>query len=109
MINDVSHAAWELVLHAKNDRGCCRAWLEPAWRNLERKIRKETFSYELAIRLLKDYTLTNVAKDHHREHGSMADAWHQIFPPSVRQEAAEILLDEFLNELRAGNSWIDTD
>ena len=48
---------------------------------------------------------TPAAKQYHRENGSMADAWHDIFPKAVRLEAAESIARSWVEEFKLGNFW----
>ena len=103
-----THEATELYLHASNDQGCYRAWLLPAYQNLERKWRKGTFNYDLGLKLLTRYTLPAIAKNYRLEFGSMTDSWARMFPPAVREEVAEALLEVLVCELRIGNTFLPT-
>lgn len=98
-----THEATELYFHAKHDRSCCTQLLEPAWRNLERKHRRGTFDRDRAIKLLRQYTLRAVARSYTREFGGNI----RMFAPPVREEVAQRLLWEFLDELAVGNSWVE--
>lgn len=101
-----SHEATELYFHATSDAACYRAWILPAYQNLERKWRKGQFEFDLGLKLLTRYTLVSIAKNYRLEHGSMTDNWARMFPPPVREEVAETLLSELINELKLGNSFL---
>ena len=104
----MSYEADELELYLVNTEACYRAWLLPAYQNLERKWKRGVFDRDLGIKLLAQYTLVSAAKQYHLEHGSMSTKWSTVFPPSVRVEAAESLLDGFLAEVKIGNTYLPT-
>jgi|GEM_PF-1066884 len=101
-----THEATELHLYASNDSRCYESYLLPALQNLERKWRKDTFIYDLGLRLLSRYTLVAIAKQYRREHGGITDNWNRLFPVAARQEVAETLLDSFVTEMRCGNTYL---
>lgn len=101
-----SHEAMDLYFHATTDAGCYRAWLLPAYQNLERKWKKGTFQKLLALQLLTRYTLVSIGKNYRLEHGSMTDRWQDLFPPHVRQEVAHYLVEGLIRELELGNSYL---
>jgi hypothetical protein len=39
------------------------------------------------------------------EHGSMTQKWSDLFPKSVREEAATSIVDSWVAEFRLGNYW----
>ena len=104
-LSNLSPSASELYFHASHNADIHRAYMLPAFTNLQRKFKKGTFSYELGLKLLKQYTLVSVAKDYRREHGSMSQPWHELFTIQDRAEVAAVILDELLCEFRIGNFY----
>ena len=97
----LSDTARELELYAINEQ----AYFKPVAKTLSKKHMKSEFHYERAIHCVERYCLTPAAKQYKREHGSMTQSWHSMFPKSVRLEAAECIVNELLEEFRLGNYW----
>ena len=104
-LSDLSHTATELYFHASHNSDIHKAYMLPAFLNLQRKFKKGTFTYDLGLKLLRQYTLVSVAKDYNREHGSVSLPWHKLFTIQDRANAAEVILDELLGEFRIGNFY----
>jgi hypothetical protein len=104
-LSDLGHTARELYFYAKTDSNIHKAYMLPAFLNLQKKFKKGTFTYDLGLKLLRQYTLVSVAKDYNREHGSMREPWHKLFTIQDRANAAEVILDELLGEFRLGNFY----
>ncbi|ADD94959.1 hypothetical protein [uncultured phage MedDCM-OCT-S04-C148] len=97
----LSDAAHELELYATNTE----VWYAPVVKNLSKHYKRGNFSLDLAIHSIERYCMTPAAKQYHREHGSMADAWNDIFPKPVRLEAAEAVARMWAQEFKIGNFW----
>ena len=97
----LSDTAHELELYATN----VEVWYAPTIKNLSKHWKRGNFSLDLAIHSIERYCLTPAAKQYHREHGSMASAWHHIFPKPVRLEAAESIARSWVEEFKLGNFW----
>lgn len=95
----LSDEARELELYATN----VEVWYAPTIKNLSKHWKRGNFSLDLAIHSIERYCLTPAAKQYHRENGSMADAWHDIFPKAVRLEAAESIARSWVEEFKLGN------
>jgi hypothetical protein len=104
-MTDYGHEARELELWMMNDGAIYRAYLEPMYKNLERKWRKGTYDLTLGIKGMR-HAVDAAAKQYHREHGTMSDKWSDIFTVSDRNRVAEVLCLRLVAELRAGNSYL---
>lgn len=104
-LSDLGQSARELYFYASHNSNIYKAYMLPAFLSLQRKFKKGTFSYDLGIKLLKQYTLVSVAKDYHRENGSMRQPWHSLFTIQDRANVAEVILGELLCEFRIGNFY----
>jgi hypothetical protein len=93
--------ARELELYATN----VEAWIAPAIKCLSAAHRAGIFNYEKAINYMDRYCLVPAAKQYRLEFGSMTDRWFDLFPKSVRQEAAQNIVDGWVSEFRLGNYW----
>lgn len=101
----LSSSAKELYLHATSNSSVNRAYMLPAFLNIQKRYKKGTFIYDLGLKLLQQYTLVSVAKDYHREHGSIGQPWHKLFSVADRQAAAEVVLDGLIAEFKLGNFY----
>lgn len=102
-LSDLGATATELYFHAAHNYSVHNAYMLPAFRNLQKKYKKGQFTYDKGIKLLRTYTLVLVAKDYHKEHGSMSQPWHELFSASDRASVAEVILDELIAEFQVGN------
>jgi len=93
--------AHELELYATN----VETWIAPVIKTLSRKHRAGIFDYGRAIDYVDRYCLVPAAKQYRLEFGSMHDHWTDLFPKSVRQEAAKAIVDGWVAEFRLGNYW----
>jgi hypothetical protein len=104
---DLSAAAAELCLYGEHNEHCYRAYLLPAFKNLERKIKRGVFSLEKAILLFQRYTTVALAKQYRLEHGSMTDKWSDLFTVSDRMQLAQYWAERVRDEVRiCGNSYL---
>jgi hypothetical protein len=94
-------AARELELYASN----VEAWIAPVIKTLSKKHRQGTFDYGRAIDYVDRYALVPAAKQYRLEFCGMGDRWQEVFPKSVRQEAAKAIVDQWVAEFRLGNYW----
>lgn len=101
---DLCSSGRELYLYIKSTSSVCRAYFDPAARNLSRRFKRGEFVLDKAIDGM-NYCAINGAKDYHREHGSMRQPWHQLFPVSVRRAVAEVMARELHEEFKLGNFW----
>ena len=99
--NEMSVEARELELYATNVEG----WIGPVSRTLSKKHQAGVFEYEKALRAVERYCLVPAAKQYKLEFGSMTQRWSDMFPKSVRMEAAESIVDGLVAEFRLGNYW----
>jgi hypothetical protein len=107
-LSDLSISAKELYFYAKHDSNVYKAWMLPAFRNLQRKYKKGQFTYDKGIKLLQTYALVSVAKDYRQQYGGMRQPWQELFPISDRASVAELILDELIAEFQVGRpckSW----
>jgi hypothetical protein len=96
-----STEARELELYATN----VEAWIKPVIQTLSKKHKAGVFDYEKAIKCVDRYCLVPAAKQYKREFGSMTVSWNSMFPKAVRLEAAEVIVNAWLEEFRIGNYW----
>lgn len=101
---DLCSSGRELYLHIKNNSLVCRAFFDPVARNLSKKFKRGEFILDRAIDGM-NYCAINAAKDYHREHGSMQQPWHQLFPVGTRRAVAEVMAREVYEEFKLGNFW----
>ena len=101
MPHSLSDAARELELYADN----VEAFIVPVLRNLSKHHKRGDFSLDLAIHAIERYCLTPAAKQYRLEHGSIATAWHEMFPKVVRLEAAEAMAQRYAAEFKLGNYY----
>jgi hypothetical protein len=104
-LSDLGQSARELYFYASHNSIVHKAYVLPVFLNLQGKFKKGTFHYDLGIKLLRQYALVAVAKDYHREHGSMGQHWHDLFTIQDRANVAEVILDKLLCEFRNGNFY----
>ena len=95
----LSDAARELELYADNTE----MWIKPVLQNLSKHHKRGNFSLDLAIHSIERYCLTPAAKQYNLEHGSMTTPWYDIFPKSVRLEAAEVMARRYSDSCKLGN------
>ena len=93
--------ARELELYATN----VEAWIKPVIQTLSKKHRKGVFDYDKALHCVDRYCLIPAAKQYNLENGSMSTKWSDIFPKSVRDEAAMSIVDSWVSEFKLGNYW----
>jgi uncharacterized protein YvpB len=93
--------ARELELYATN----VEAWIKPVIQTLSKKHRQGVFDYDKALYYVDRYCLIPAAKQYKLEHGSMSTKWSEMFPKSVRDEAALSIVDSWVSEFRLGNYW----
>ena len=91
----------ELELYVTN----VESYIAPVWKTLGRHYKKGNFSYEKALSYIDKCALIPGAKQYTLEFGSMTTSWKEMFPKSVRNQAAESILDSILDEFRLGNFW----
>lgn len=96
-----STAARELELYTTN----VEAWIAPVIKTLSKKHRQGVFDYGRAIDYVDRYALVPAAKQYRLEFGGMTDRWQDLFPKSVRQEAATSIVNSWVAEFRLGNYW----
>jgi hypothetical protein len=96
-----STEARELELYATN----VEAWIKPVIQTLSKKHRAGVFDYEKAIKCVDRYCLVPAAKQYKLEFGSMTQSWNSMFPRTVRLEAAETIVKEWVAEFKLGNYW----
>jgi hypothetical protein len=94
-------AARELELYATN----VRCWVDPVLKTLSKKHQAGIFDYGRAIAYVDRYCLIPAAKQYRLEYGSMTTKWSDMFPKSVREEAATAIVDGWVAEFRLGNYW----
>lgn len=104
---NLSTASAELCIYAEQNETCYRAYLLPAFKNLERKIKRGIFDLDKAILLFQKYTTVALAKQYTLEHGSMTDKWSDIFTVSDRKQLAEYWAEKVRDEIKiCGNSYL---
>jgi hypothetical protein len=104
---DLSTASAELCIYAEHNEPCYRAYLLPAFKNLERKIKRGVFDLDKAILLFQKYTTVALAKQYTLEHGSMSDKWSDLFTVSDRKQLAEYWAEMVRDEVKiCGNSYL---
>lgn len=96
-----SDAARELELYATN----VEAWIGPVIKTLSKKHRQGVFEYGRAVDYVDRYALVPAAKQYRLEFAGMSDRWQDLFPKSVRQQAAASIVDSWVAEFRLGNYW----
>ena len=95
----------ELLLTIDHTCSYHRAFFEPMARNLTRRFRRgEPLDFELAIRGFM-HGVNGAAREYNREHGSMRQAWHKLFPISDRRVVAERLARYAIDEIKANGGW----
>ena len=104
---NLSAAATDLCIYAEHNESCYRAYLLPAFKNLERKIKRGVFNLDKAILLFQRYTTVSLAKQYKLEHGSMTDKWSELFTVSDRKQLAEYWAEQVRDEVNiSGNSYL---
>jgi hypothetical protein len=98
---EMSTEARELELYATN----VEAWIAPVIKTLSKKHRDGVFEYGRALAYVDRYCLVPAAKQYKLEHGSITQKWSDLFPKSVREEAATSIVDSWVAEFRLGNYW----
>jgi hypothetical protein len=93
--------ARELELYATN----VECWIAPVIKTLSKKHRAGVFDYDRALAYVDRYCLVPAAKQYKLEHGSMRTKWSDMFPKSIRSEAAESIVNSWIAEFRLGNYW----
>jgi hypothetical protein len=101
---DYGHEARELELYIMNDLAVHRAYLQPCLKSLQRLHERGEFYRDKALRSLSR-VVNGAAKQYALEYGSMTTKWSEMFPKGDRDRVAEKILDDFLAELREGNSF----
>lgn len=99
MIMEDDITVTELRLWIDNDYGSYSSALLPVYKNLYRHYRKGRFDYGLAVRGM-GYAVTYGAKRYHVINGRPGDRWFDMFPKSVRDKVAVMLVDNFCEMLR---------
>jgi hypothetical protein len=97
----MSTEARELELYATN----VEAWIKPVIKTIGKKHKAGLFDYEKAIKCVDLYCLVPAAKQYNLEFGSMSTKWSVVFPKSIRNEAAESIVDSWVAEFKLGNYW----
>jgi len=100
MVAFTEYDADELKLFIMNDDGIGR-FQESILKNLKGKMRKGTYDSKLAVKAFLN--LMNVAAERYVKEYEIGRRWHQVFPMSVRLDAAKILRDDFEEEAGLGN------
>lgn len=77
----------ELRLFGDNDGNLHRQSFQPVVSNLGKKMDKGVYDAEKATKLW-GYHADKAAQAYHKQHGAPGQAWHQMFSPAVRKEAA---------------------
>ena len=89
-------AAYELELFAMNDSETYFKSFLPIWDNLEKKVKKNIFDQEKAVKGFM-YTCEFAAKKYCKEFGGI---WYQVFNKATREETAKALLENFIDEIK---------
>jgi hypothetical protein len=85
--------AEELVLFIQNDGELYQSQTTPMIKNLLRKMNSGVFDYDKSVQLWM-YLVDAGAKKYVQDL-SIDLPWHKAFPKAVRQEAAQLLADDF--------------
>jgi hypothetical protein len=96
-----SDEARELALYISSDADLYRQQHLPGIKNLMRKRAAGKYDHNKAVKLFM-YLTESGAKKYAKEYAN-AGEWHQMFPPAVRREAAESLVEDFEAEAETGN------
>lgn len=97
-----SHEAVELQLYIEN----IQEYITPATLFLQKQWQQGVFDYGKAVKYLARYVCVPAAKAYHLEFGSsFSTRWSSVFPPAVREEAAELILERIVAEFKLGNFW----
>lgn len=94
--------AEELALFTENDGDIYRRQTAPILKNLTTKKAQGKFDPEEAVKLFMYLTETG-AREYIKQHGSLGDVWHEMFPINVRRIVAQKWADEFEQEFALGN------
>jgi hypothetical protein len=86
--SSITYEAQELALFIENDYHLWMNRRPHFWANLDRHERRNVFDADKAVKLLT-YLAVEGAKKYAEGY---SDKWHDMFPPSVRVEAAKYLL-----------------
>jgi hypothetical protein len=97
----MEHTAAELVLYIENDGELYEKQTKRIQKNLAKLFHSKDYQHDKAIKLW-EYLATNGARKYSKEIGSLP-SYYNLFPKSIRLEAAKILADDFLDELKLGN------
>lgn len=84
----MSAEAVDLVLSTENDPKLWEVRRHEFAKNLERHVRRGTYDPARAVDLFTHFA-SEAARTYHQNYGTPSDRWHDLFPMSVRREAAE--------------------
>lgn len=101
-MSEYSHEAVELELYVSNTQSQW-ARVEAIARLYERKRAKGVYDREKALKGFSGLLL-DAAHAYSREHSTGRDG-PRMFPPAVRKETANMLVDHIESEWSVGNSW----
>ena len=85
---NMSAEAVDLVLSTENDQRLWEVRRPELARNLQKHQRRGLYDSALAVRLFHHFA-DEAAKKYHEQFGTPSDRWHDLFPVSVRLEAAQ--------------------
>lgn len=95
------YGAQELRLFIENDADLYHQQFMPIIRNIQRRLKNQTYNHALAPKLWM-YLVENGAKKYAKEFGSPDQPWHKMFPQAVRQAVAQELADDYLEQIKGG-------
>ena len=94
-------AADELELYMMNDGQLYRSRIQPAIKNMQRKIKSGKFDPRLAPKLWS-HVVTDAAKKYSKEFASPAE-WNKIFTKATRDHLAASIAKEMEDRIREGD------
>lgn len=105
IINEADHidsdAVNELDLFIMNNEELYRRRFMPIISNLKRKIAKNIYVHEKAIKLWM-YLVDDAAKEYIRQYGNPDEDVKNVFPKETRQRVAQIIADRELENIKQG-------
>lgn len=102
-VGQESNMSRELRLFADNDADLHRQSMQPIRDNLGNKMDKGSYDPQKAEKLWS-YHADRAAQAYARQFGSGGQAWHKMFPTSVRREAAGHWERQERDDIKSGSS-----